>query len=108
MTKPRRKVDNPPRRTGDELGGGGKSVMSLLTELFTLSLAPLRGVTWIAGRMFLGGGSKRDDLLRLQADLRELYCSYAKGRLAPEEFLSAEEQLLLRLEKAERLRQDRG
>jgi hypothetical protein len=53
--------------------------------------------------MFANGGSDGDDLLRIQADLRELYCSYAKGRMAPEEFLSAEEQLLRRLEEAERL-----
>lgn len=80
--------------------------MSLLTELFTLPLAPIRGVGWIAGRMFDVGGAECDDPVRIQADLRELYCSYANGRLAREEFMAAEEQLLDRLEETERRRRD--
>ncbi|MET9021741.1 gas vesicle protein GvpG [Actinopolymorpha sp. NPDC004070] len=76
--------------------------MGLVTGLFTLPLAPVRGVGWIAEQVRDLGEKEYYDVARIRGELADLADAYDAGELSEEEFDAAEDEILDRLEEAQR------
>lgn len=76
--------------------------MGLLTGLLTLPLAPVRGVGWLAWQITQIAEDDVYDITRIRAELQGLAVALDAGAISEEEFDRAEDQLLDRLEYAQR------
>jgi len=74
--------------------------MGLITGLLTLPLAPVRGMTWVAGQLVAVAERQFYDPDAIYAELRELAADLEAGRITEDEFDRAEDVLLQRLQDA--------
>lgn len=72
--------------------------MGLLTQIFTLPLAPVRGVGWVMQRVAGAAEQQYYDPAPVQKQLAELAQALDEGRIDEEEFDRREDELLDRLE----------
>lgn len=76
--------------------------MGLLINLLTLPLAPVRGVAWIADKVGELAEDTYYDASRIRAEIGALAHALDHGLISEAEFDRAEDELLARLEQAER------
>lgn len=76
--------------------------MGLVTGLLTLPLAPVRGVGWIAEQVLDLGEQEYYNVARIRGELADLAEAYDAGQIGDEEFDVAEDEILDRLEEAQR------
>ncbi|MYS08466.1 gas vesicle protein [Streptomyces sp. SID6041] len=72
--------------------------MGLLTSLFTLPLAPVRGASWVAERVLDKAEEEYYDPAPVWRELAELEDRLVRGEISQEVFDGAEDELLDRLE----------
>jgi hypothetical protein len=72
--------------------------MGLFTQIVTLPLAPVRGVTWVVARVEEAAEEEFYDPAPVQRELAALEQALLDGRIGEEEFDRREDELLDRLE----------
>jgi hypothetical protein len=72
--------------------------MGLLSQILTLPLAPVRGVTWVADRLVEAAEREYYDPEPVERELAALERELLEGRLDQESFDEQEDRLLDRLE----------
>ena len=77
-------------------------VVGLVSGLLTLPLAPARGVGWLAEHVVEVGEREYYDPARIRAELQALARALEEGEITPEEFDAEEDEILDRLEEAQR------
>lgn len=71
--------------------------MGLFTGLLTLPLAPVRGVVWVAEQVVEEADRQLYDENQIRAELLQLELDVEDGKLAEQEQIEREEELLERL-----------
>ncbi len=71
--------------------------MGLFTGLLTLPLAPVRGVVWVAEQVVEEADRQMYDENQIRAELLQLELDVEDGKLAEQEQIEREEELLERL-----------
>jgi hypothetical protein len=72
--------------------------MGLFTQLVTLPLAPVRGVSWVVDRVLDAAEQEYYDPAPVERELAELEKALLAGEIDPETFDRLEDELLDRLE----------
>ena len=78
--------------------------MGLLSGIFTLPLAPVRGVTWVAEQMKQQAERQYYDLGTIQRQLADTDEAYEAGEISERERDAIQDDLLARLFEAQRRR----
>lgn len=81
--------------------------MGLITGLLTLPLAPVRGVGWVAEKVYEETERELYDENRILRELNELEAAHDRGEISEERFEAAADQLLERLAVGRELREGR-
>ncbi|MGW2250711.1 gas vesicle protein GvpG [Kitasatospora sp. NPDC001660] len=74
--------------------------MGLITGVFTLPLAPVRGVVWVAEQLYAQARRELGDPAAVRRRLAELEAARRSGALSPAEADREEEELVGRLWRA--------
>jgi Gas vesicle protein G len=82
--------------------------VGLITEVLLLPLAPVRGTGWVLRQVVEYAEREFYDPAVVQRELRELEEELLSGRIDEEEFDRREDELLDRLEAANRWRAEQG
>ncbi|RKE17530.1 gas vesicle protein GvpG [Streptomyces sp. TLI_171] len=71
--------------------------MGLITGLLTLPLAPVRGVTWVAERLYEQAWRELNDPAVIRRRLTEIQVAREAGTISEEDAARQEEELVRRL-----------
>ncbi|GLW72858.1 gas vesicle protein [Kitasatospora phosalacinea] len=71
--------------------------MGLITGLFTLPLAPVRGVVWVAERLYEQAWQELNDPAAVRRQLMEVQAAREAGTISEEDAAAREAELVRRL-----------